>query len=41
MYLAKVEELKIEMKALTKALEDESKHPEESLSGKFEEQLDL
>jgi hypothetical protein len=41
MYLAKVEELKMEMKALTKALADESKRLEESLSRKFEEQLDL
>jgi hypothetical protein len=41
MYLAKVEDLKIEMKALMKSLADESKHLEESLSRKFEEQLDL
>jgi hypothetical protein len=39
MYLAKVEGLKIKMKALTKALADEGKHLKESLSRKFEEKL--
>ena len=39
--LAKVEELKLEMKVITNPLWHESKHLAEAFTHKFEEQLDL